>query len=184
MDNDDFFEGDKPLEIPAGALHKLTTCVQQVVGHDNRIAEIEAELKAAKAERLLLVQRTVPEALNECGIASFETTDGHVVRLKKVIDAHITVKNREAAQQWLIDNGYEDLIKNNITVALTKGQHNMAAAIAADLREKYQLSPEVKQSIHPQTFKAFVRERVEAGDQLPEKLLGIYTAQVAEITTK
>ena len=40
----------------------------------------------------------------------------------------------------------------------------------------------LKEAVHPQTLKAFVREQVETGKELPFDLFGVYIANKTKIT--
>ena len=56
----------------------------------------------------------------------------------------------------------------------------MAGSFKA-LAEKEGYVPQQNTSIHYQTLRAFVRERVEAGDEFPMDLFGAYVGQRAVI---
>ena len=88
--------------------------------------------------------------------------------------------NRPKAYEWLRDNGYDDIIKNNVSVSFGRGEDDLANAFKA-VAEKEGYVPQQDTSIHAGTLKAFVRERIEAGDEFPMELFGAYVGQRAFI---
>ena len=58
---------------------------------------------------------------------------------------------------------------------------SMKYLIFSDIAEKEGYFAEQKTDIHPQTLRAFVKERVENGDDFPMELFGAYVGQRAII---
>ena len=84
--------------------------------------------------------------------------------------------NMESAYKWLRDNGYGDLIKNEIAVPFGRGEDERANDLLKTLvNNGYE--PNQKTVVHPQTLKAFVKEQLESGKELPLDLLGAYAGQ-------
>ena len=65
----------------------------------------------------------------------------------------------------LRDNGYDDIIKNNVSVSFGRGEDEIANAFKAVV-EKEGYIPQQDTSIHAGTLKAFVRER-RSGRRIP-----------------
>ena len=84
---------------------------------------------------------------------------------------------------WLRENNHGDLIKNNVSLTFGRNQDNEAKSIVDDLRKK---GHNVKQAekVEPMTLKAFVREQIEKGKDVPADLFGVYVATRTKITTK
>ena len=78
------------------------------------------------------------------------------------------------------DNGHEDLIKNTITCDFGRGEDGNAKVLKETLTGSG-VSYTDKTAVHPQTLKAFVREQVESGQNLPLDLLGVYIGQKSVI---
>jgi hypothetical protein len=106
--------------------------------------------------------------------------DGSQIDVKPTYGASILVDNRPKAYEWLRDNGYDDIIKNNVSVSFGRGEDDLANAFKA-VAEKEGYVPQQDTSIHAGTLKAFVRERIEAGDEFPMELFGAYVGQRAFI---
>ena len=57
------------------------------------------------------------------------------IDVKPTYGASILVANREAAYEWLRDHGYDDIIKNDVSVSFGRGEDDMAGSFKA-LAEK------------------------------------------------
>ena len=81
---------------------------------------------------------------------------------------------------WLRDNGHEDLIKNTISVNFGRGEDESASKLREALNNEGSSYTD-KTGVHSQTLKAFVREQVESGQNLPLDLLGVFIGQKTTI---
>ena len=152
-----------------------------------RIRETEAEIK--RAEEFLkerndvlrkMTDEDLPSVLEELGVKSFTLDDGSKVSVTALYGASIPAPRTDEAFEWLRENGYDDIIKNDVVCTFGRGEDDKAAAFAQAARERG-LSPEQKQLVHAQTLKAWVRERVENGESFPMDLFGAFVGQRATI---
>lgn len=164
---------DDSLAVVAELARRQVTLEQE-------IEDLELKLKE-KTEQLKQVQeKDLPEALSECGLSEIKLLDGSKVTVKPYYQANPPKEKYDEAMQWLRDNGHGDLIKNEVTVAFGKGEDQRAEEFKGFLNE-HGTSFTDKTGVHAMTFKAFVREQVETGKNLPFDLLGIYIGQKATI---
>ena len=89
-------------------------------------------------------------------------------------------KQQEEAFEWLRSNGHGDMVKNVVSVGFGMGEDSMAAEFK-DLAMSKGLHPDQKESVHPSTLRAFVKDRVEEGAEFPMELFGAYIGQRAII---
>jgi hypothetical protein len=61
-----------------------------------------------------------------------------------------------------------------------KGDDDLAASFR-NMAEQQGYDAQQKTEVHPQTLRAFVKERVEAGDEFPMELFGAWIGQRATI---
>ena len=113
-------------------------------------------------------------------MSSFSLDDGSTVDVKPTYGASILVANRPLAYEWLRENGYDDIIKNVVSCEFGRGEDELAASFTA-LAAQQGYAPEQKTEIHSQTLRAFVKERVEAGDEFPMDLFGAWIGHRAVI---
>ena len=147
---------------------------------EDYIANLENLLKEKKRELLKLTDEDLPSMLQEIGLNEFKLEDGSQVTIKPTYGASIKVEDRPQAYEWLRENGYDDIIKNTVTCAFGRGEDDNASAFTA-LAEKEGFIPTQKEEIHTSTLRAFIKERVENGDEFPSELFGAYVGQRAVI---
>ena len=181
------FEDDFEKEIASnlektdgGILKTVAELARAIAAKEAQVADLDRQLKDAKKELLKLTDEDLPASMAEMGLASFTLDDGSQIDVKPTYGASILVDNRPKAYEWLRDNGYDDIIKNNVSVSFGRGEDDLANAFKA-VAEKEGYVPQQDTSIHAGTLKAFVRERIEAGDEFPMELFGAYVGQRAFI---
>ena len=167
-------------KIDDGGLSTVASLARQIRNEEQSIAELDRQLKEKKKSLLKLTDEDLPSVLAEMGISSFSLDDGSTVDVKNTYGASILVDNRPKAYDWLRENGYDDIIKNTVSSTFGRGEDDRANAFSAFAqKEGYDVNQ--KTEIHPQTLRAFVKERCEAGDEFPMDLFGAYIGQRAVI---
>ena len=167
-------------KIDDGGLSTVASLARQIRNEEQSIAELDRQLKEKKKSLLKLTDEDLPSVLAEMGISSFSLDDGSTADVKNTYGASILVDNRPKAYDWLRENGYDDIIKNTVSSTFGRGEDDRANAFSAFAqKEGYDVNQ--KTEIHPQTLRAFVKERCEAGDEFPMDLFGAYIGQRAVI---
>ena len=150
-----------------------------------RISRLDLELKEAKKSLRKILDVDIPELMNELCLATVTTKDGLAVEVVPFTDCSIPVANKDKAMTWLRDNGYGDLIKRQVIAAFGAGEDEVAEKAVAALREYTDAGAiDDKQAIHPQTLKAWAREQLAEGVDLPDDVFSIYTGQTTKIKKK
>lgn len=167
-------------KVSQQGLGSVAEIARAIRAAEDRIAHVEEQLKEYKKELLKLTDEDLPAMLQELGLSSFSLDDGSTVEVKPTYGASIKVDNRPAAFEWLREHGYDDIIKNTVACSFGRGEDDRASAFAA-FAEREGYFAEQKTEVHPQTLRAFVKERVEAGDEFPMELFGAYFGQRAVI---
>ena len=117
------------------------------------------------------------------GLSSLKLADGSAVDVKPYYAANISLKNREAAYNWLRQNGLGDIIKNEISVSFGLGEDNKAAEYA-NLAKGQGFQPTQKLKVEPMTLKALVRERIENGLEMPMDIFNVFVGNRTKLTRK
>ena len=178
------FEPDQTEVLSKTAnIQSLADQVEKLNELQKRIELQEDNLKNAKKEFDHLSGEIIPTMMAEMGLSHLKLMDGSSVDVKPNYNASITIANREAAFNWLRDNGLGDIIKNDITVSFGKNEGNKAADYAA-LALEHGFQPTQKLKVNPMTLKALVRERIEAGIEMPTELFNIYVENKTTIKGK
>ena len=125
----------------------------------------------------------IPTMMTEMNISTLKLSDGSAVEVRPIYGASISPNNREAAFNWLRDNDLGDIIKNEITVSFGRGEDNKAAQYAS-LAQGQGYEPAQKLKVEPMTLKALLRERSEAGQEMPSELFNTFVGNQTKIRSK
>lgn len=173
----------KNITLDTTAMEDIATACNKLLDIQKEVSALEDQLKKKKEQELKLSEQDIPNLMQKAGAASIKLTDGTAVEIKPYYGARIPASRTEEAFDWLRENNFADLIKNNVTLTFGRNEDNMAKSIVDDLRNK---GHNVKQAekVEPMTLKAFVREQIEKGKDVPADLFGVYVATRTKLTTK
>ena len=164
-------------------IQSLADQVERLENLNQEVKKDEEDLKQKKKNLEHLSGEVIPTMMSEMGLSHLKLMDGSSVDVKPNYSANITIANRDAAFKWLRDNGLGDIIKNEISVSFGRNEDNKAADYAALAQERgYQ--PTQKLKVEPMTLKALVRERIEAGKELPTELFNVFVGNKTTIKRK
>tara|TARA_R100001198_G_C5233323_1_gene211961 strand:+ start:1188 stop:1769 length:582 start_codon:yes stop_codon:yes gene_type:complete len=167
-------------KIDQQGLTSVAALARTIRDKEAKISDLEQTLKEEKKSLLKLTDEEMPSMLAEIGMSSFALDDGSTVEVKQTYGASILVSKRPEAYEWLRDHGHDDIIKNTVLCQFGRGEDDQAGAFAA-FAQKQGFIPEQKTEVHPQTLRAFVKERCEAGEDFPMELFGAWVGQRALI---
>ena len=160
---------------------KKTQGIQSLADQVERLEDLEArlrlqedEIKGTKAQIQKVSGDIIPTMMSEMGLAELKLHDGSHLKVSTSYRATITEANKEAAFNWLRKNGLGDIIKNEISVSFGRNEDNKAADYAA-LAQDHGYQPTQKLKVEPMTLKALVRERIEAGKEMPTEIFGVFS---------
>ena len=180
MSSIDFEKDQQDLVDKTASIQSLADQIQLLEGLISRIEKSENNLKDLKKEHDRLSGEVIPTMMAEMGLAHLKLSDGSTVDVKPNYSASITLANRDAAFQWLRENGLGDIIKNEISVSFGRNEDNKAADYAA-LAEERGYQPTQKLKVEPMTLKALVRERLEAGKSMPTEIFNVFVGNKTTI---
>ena len=183
MSNIDFETDQQQVIQKTDNIQSLADQVERLEKMNSGIEKTEESLKEQKKQKDHVSMEVIPTLMSEMGLAELKLVDGSVVTVKPNYSASITVANREAAFNWLRNNGLGDIIKNEISVSFGRNEDNKAADYASLAQERgYQ--PTQKLKVEPMTLKALVRERIEAGKEMPTELFNVFVGNKTTIKRK
>jgi hypothetical protein len=162
-------------------LATVARLAREQVELENQVANIELHLKNLKERLRAHSTKVLPEALRALGLLDYTLTDGSSVSVKTVISASVPKAKQPEAFAWLRERGLDDIIKHQVAVRFVRGQDEAARQLMYELTARG-LAFEDKESIHPQTLGAWVRERLARREELPLDTFGVYVGSLAEVT--
>jgi len=164
-------------------IQSLADQVERLESLQTRLELQEDNIKNTKKELERISGEIIPTMMAEMGLAELKLQDGSHLKVSTSYKATITEANREAAFNWLRNNGLGDIIKNEILVSFGRNEDNKAADYAA-LAQERGFQPTQKLKVEPMTLKALVRERIEAGKDMPTEIFGVFTENKTTIKRK
>ena len=176
-----FEPDDKPMGD--ATLKALSEKSQELQNLDDDIKSIEEKLGQLKASYRQLSEVEIPNMLSELGLSEITLADGNKISTATYYSARISEEKREEAFTWLNDNGFADIIKNTVSVSFGRDEDDSARKLVDSLEDNGYTTAQ-KQWVEPMTLKAFVREQVEKGSDLPLETFNVYIGQKTRIIKK
>lgn len=123
----------------------------------------------------LLQEEHLPAVMAELGLLSTKLQNGAELALSKNYFAKIPAGAEKDALAWLEAHGSAAIAKQTLNV--THDHFEQAKKACENAGVPY----DVSLKINPQTLKAFVREQLEKGENLPFETFGVYVQNVARV---
>ena len=161
----------------------LSDQVLKLRAMEDQFKIMEEALKNKKKEIDRVSGEVIPTMLSEMGLSQLKLADGSSVDVKPFYSASISAQNKEKAYEWLRNNGLGDIIKNEISVSFGRNEDNKAANYA-ELAKSNGFQPTQKLKVEPMTLKALVRERIEAGKEMPTEIFNVFVGNKTTIKRK
>ena len=178
------FEDDQVQSVTQiDAAKSLSDKVLELKDLEDEIQNAEESISKLKEKARILSQVEIPAMMHEMHITKLKLKDGESVEVKPFYSASIPPEKQEEAFTWLRNNGLGDIIKNDVTVTFGQGEDNKAAQYAF-LARGQGFEPIQKVGVHSQTLKAVVRERVEAGLDMPSDIFKTFAGNQTKITRR
>jgi len=155
------------------SLNEMATVVQSLLDAELIIENQENQLKESKENARKLREEVIPSSMQELGLAELKLDTGQKITVKQDVYASIPKDNKLSALQWLEDHGHGGLIKTDVVTSYGKGEEEEGRARKLLFKllaegEKTKLS----RGINAQTLKAFLREQIAKGEDVPLDLFG------------
>jgi len=167
-------------------MQRLNTLVHEQLMAEEEVARAEDSLSRAKKKLARLSEYVIPDVMEEMGINEYKTNDGLTIKLKQAIRASISEVNRSDAFGWMTDHDHEAMIKTSIVIekpALLDDFDN-AEKLKEALKLVMDSLPNIEaKSIHSSTLSAFVREKLEDGEEIPLDTFTVFRQVTSVIKT-
>ena len=169
--------------IPTNNLEKIGAVANDIADTQEEISKIKENLKKKEDYHKKLSQEILPSLFSEVGLSELKLADGRKIKVSEYFTATPLKENRGKVFQWLRDNGFGDLVKNQVTCSFGRNEDEKASGLMSDLSDKG-LEPAQREWVEPSTLRAFVREQYEAGIELPMDLLGAFVGHKTTIKSE
>jgi hypothetical protein len=174
----DYF--DEVPAPPRATLERLTKLATEARDLQVQIADDTIAL-GQKQEKLNKITREfIPNIMDALAMTEFKLTDGSVVSVKDEVQCSITEDRKEGAFAWLTEHNFDGIIKTKVISEFGKDEI-AAAKQALDVLTIAGFIARMDRNVHPMTLKAFVREQLEKGTNIPIETFGIFEFKQAKI---
>jgi septum formation inhibitor MinC len=157
----------------------ISKACQDYLKSEDEINNLELMLKSKK-ESLRQQNELIVQLMEERGVRSIKMKDGQSVDIKPFYTGTITKEKQQEAFQWLRDNGYDDIIKNQVVVKFGRAEDEKANNVFTELANKG-LDTDRNVKVEPMTLKGFIREMIESGKELPMETFGVFVGHKINI---
>ena len=177
----DDLEDDQQQLIEKTDIQTLASYCQELQAHEEEIERLEATIKEYKEKADKISSEIIPNLLAEQGLSSLKLADGSSVEVKKMYRCSVRKDFQADAFQWLRNNELGDIIKNVVSVGFGMGEDNKAEQMLS-LAEQQGYQPEQKTTVHAGTLAALLRERIEAGLDMPSDFFSTFVKDETKIS--
>jgi predicted DNA-binding antitoxin AbrB/MazE fold protein len=172
---------EKKVEIPRSEkLEELANLLDKRTECERAIAYLEEHLREQNDKFHELDSLKIPDLFDELGLKKLTLKDGRVVEVKLKYAASITEENADSCFDWLTKSGNESIIKHEVKINLKKGEKEEHEKIVKFLNAMA-VAYKDKNSVHPQTLAAFVKEQMENGSDFPQELFKVYPLRSTKV---
>ncbi len=161
-------------------LEELVKAAEQLLDADAAAALAAEDLKAANKKARVLREETIPEAMAELNLDHFSIKGGRMVTVKQEVYASIPKDNEQAAFDWLNKNDFGAIIKTEVKSSFGKGEREEALKLSQELADRG-IDNKFKEGVHHSTLKAWLKEMLRDGKDVPMDLFGARPVMTARI---
>ena len=158
-------------------LSGISALAEEQLRLEERLKEAEALVQDISKELRNISQVKLPEAMQALGLSAFALSDGSSITVKDEVFASIKEKDRPAAHQWLREMGFNDIIKNEVIVSFGRGDDDRASELGSILAANAYDNWKQKEAVHTGTLKAFIKEQLSLGNNIPLSLFSAFLYQ-------
>jgi len=175
----DYRDDDQP---PSDKLDMLNVLAENWHEATEEVAKLAAQLAKAQTRLREIEEKEIPEIMDDIELEKFTTKAGLVIDIKENVRCSIPTAKRAAAFAWLREHGHEKLIKRKLSAQFAMGEEELADRFKnLNLEAMPDLEMDDTETIANPTLVKFVKEKTEAGEELPEDLFPIFRQRVAKI---
>lgn len=161
-------------------LGKISKLADNMHALDKEIAEKNLELKKTIDARRQIAEEQLPELFAEVGISEIKTKSGLPLKLTNKVHTNIAKDRKPKAIAWLDENGQGGMVKRKVVIDFDKTQEKKVKALLRLIGKGWP-NHRTELDVHSSTVKAFVKKRLESGENIPKDIFGIHCVDVVEI---
>jgi hypothetical protein len=163
-------------------LSRLSRLAEDQAAAESAVARAEQALAIAKEKLKDISEHTIPNLMEELEMKEFTTRHGLKVQMKVNVRASLgSGPRKDEGISYLIANGSGAIVKQNVVVSFGRNDAAAAKKLVEDLKASG-LAASFERKVEPATLSAWVREKLENGEDVPLETFGVFRQRVAKIT--
>lgn len=165
-------------------LNSLSMLVAEWDNNEENIIRTTNVLKMLNARKNTLEIDLIPALMaTASNIEEFKLNDGRKITIKEELYASVTEAKKDEAFKWLEEHGHSAIIKNEMKLALGRGDDaDERAKTIITLIEQMGISDySVKRAVHEGTLKALLKEQLAEGVEIPKETFSVFQQRRALI---
>jgi hypothetical protein len=163
-------------------MERLATLAAELFDSEATTARLEEDLKAAKKRTKTLAENEIPEVMDAAGVEDITTKAGLVVKVDNNAVRGGDCKNPKGLE-WLRDVGEAGCIKTGVFIPFATGEDSDADAFVERMAGEG-IAAVKSASVNHMTLKALIKRKLEEGDDVPLKDVGIDSFRKASVKAK
>ena len=164
-------------------LEEVSNLAEKQLYLEQEIETIELNLSDVKDKLRMIQENLLPEAMLACGMEEFKMENGLKIKIKSDIHSSIRKDFVIDAMRWLDEHELGGIIKSQVDVAFARGEAVKSHQLV-EYCKAAGFNVSEKESVHPSTLKATVKEQMARGVEFPDEFFSIYSSRKAEIKLK
>jgi hypothetical protein len=169
--------------VPVNTMGKIGAVATDIADTQEEISKLKEQLQKKEDYERKLSREVLPSLFSEVGLSELKLADGRKIKVSEYYTATPLKENRAKVYTWLRNNGFGDLVKNQVTCSFGRNEEEKASGLLSHLSEKGYQSTQ-REWVEPSTLRAFVREQYEVGKELPMDLLGAFIGHKTTIKSE
>lgn len=169
--------------MKSDTLKELSALCAQLRDEQRALEEADRVWKEHKARIFSLQTEDIPSLMTELGVTKIVLETGETITVAAEVEASLPKENleaRQAAFDWLESHGHGGLIKTEVSVTFGRDELERAKACAEEIAGRWGQAV-LDRNVHANTLKAFIKEQLREGKEIPLELFMARPITVAKI---
>ena len=168
---------------PHPAAERLEKFAAEAIALQNEIDTLSETLKAKSGKLAALLKSDILKSMEELGAKLWGSDDGTVsVAVEaKVAGSLAKAKNKDAALQYLRDNGWTAGIVTELGCVFPDQNYDAATKLATMIAETFGIDVAVERTVNPASLAKWARDRQKVGLPVDLAMVGLTTWREAKI---
>lgn len=161
-------------------LAKLDELCVEMLKADGEIQRLAEQMKVATQRFNKLAEQDIPEMMQAGGLTELKRADGSIIKVSEDLFTSLPKVRAAEIMAEVTKRGGGDMIKNELSIELGKGQDELAKKIEAFAAE-LALTTVRSETIAPQTYKKWIKTQLTSDKPIDLAFFGAYKKTTAKL---